>query len=775
MSKKPSEYFPAPIDTSAITLDPSLQPLLERLAENTHEIWAKQRIDEGWHYGPERSDSLRQHSCLVPYSELPESEKNYDRATSEETLRLIIKLGYTLLPPSQDILLDLHQKQLNHIAQTLQKTTHTTAELVKNWQHRESVLWQLEPHFYLQLGCSFLKRGEPLLAYDVFSEGRTSLPAPEYLSEIQVPIYTQLCQQQALALAETGAIQEASVALQHLLEYSHQMTSETLGILGRTYKEMGLAPGLSSKKSDLYLSKSYAAYFKAYEQALSCYDWDFAYYTGINAATVACLRGNKDQAQELATAVLTLCKKLLANIDSLAVPYWLYATIGEAELLLEKPFEAQAAYEKAILRCGNDHRSLMSMRKQIMLLKQHANVATADLLTVLPSPTLVVFSGHRVDIDSHIYTQRFASQNECMVRQKIYQWLAQFHHVIAYCSAANGSDLLFIEQVLARGGEVNIILPFERATFTKTSVDHPNDQSWGKRFEVALRQATRVVELTEYNPVVSNAAYEFANLCIAGMAKARQSNTRYPLRALTVWDGLLKGGQGGTYSAISHWREMGLEIDSIHPATGNSKLLPTTSIKVNNAPPVKTPCPQKGVHYYHYLPMLFADIKGYSKLNEQQLVVFSTVYISKLKSVFDEFSEGILNRRTQGDGLFIVFTKLMTAVAVALRINVVLTETEWESIGLPADLQIRISLDAGPCYAYQDRIVGSIEFCGNYVNRAARLEPVTPPGHIFATETFVALCYANNLSLVRFVYAGQIVLPKGHGIIPAYHLLEETL
>ncbi len=91
--------------------------------------------------------------------------------------------------------------------------------------------------------------------------------------------------------------------------------------------------------------------------------------------------------------------------------------------------------------------------------------------------------------------------------------------------------------------------------------------------------------------------------------------------------------------------------------------------------------------------------------------------------------------------------------------------------GLPEDLQIRISLDAGPCYTYPDTIMQSTEFCGHYVNRAARLEPVTPPGHIFASETFVALSYANAITAVRFVYAGQIILPKGHGIIPAYHML----
>lgn len=66
------------------------------LAENTHEVWAKGRMDEGWTYGPVRKDARKQHPCMVPYSELPDSEKEYDRNTSMETFRLIISRGFVI-------------------------------------------------------------------------------------------------------------------------------------------------------------------------------------------------------------------------------------------------------------------------------------------------------------------------------------------------------------------------------------------------------------------------------------------------------------------------------------------------------------------------------------------------------------------------------------------------------------------------------------------------------------------------------------------------------
>jgi ryanodine receptor 2 len=70
--------------------------LLERLAENTHDVWAAQRIKEGWEYGPMRDDANKKHPCLVPYADLPESEKEYDRKTSAETIKAVMALGYVI-------------------------------------------------------------------------------------------------------------------------------------------------------------------------------------------------------------------------------------------------------------------------------------------------------------------------------------------------------------------------------------------------------------------------------------------------------------------------------------------------------------------------------------------------------------------------------------------------------------------------------------------------------------------------------------------------------
>ncbi len=89
-------YMPNPIDTSGVNLPEELLPLVEEMARNVHEVWAQNRLNEGWTYGPARDDIRKTHPCLVPYDELPESEKDYDRATSQETLKMILKSGFTI-------------------------------------------------------------------------------------------------------------------------------------------------------------------------------------------------------------------------------------------------------------------------------------------------------------------------------------------------------------------------------------------------------------------------------------------------------------------------------------------------------------------------------------------------------------------------------------------------------------------------------------------------------------------------------------------------------
>ncbi len=89
-------YQPQGIDTARVDLSKEILALTERLAENAHDIWARQRMQDGWQYGASRNDEKKEHPCLVPYDQLPESEKQYDRQTAMESLKAIVALGYRI-------------------------------------------------------------------------------------------------------------------------------------------------------------------------------------------------------------------------------------------------------------------------------------------------------------------------------------------------------------------------------------------------------------------------------------------------------------------------------------------------------------------------------------------------------------------------------------------------------------------------------------------------------------------------------------------------------
>ena len=90
-------YIPKPFETSEITLDEELLELMESVAKNIHENWAAGRIKDGWVYGEKRDDEKKTHPCIVPYEELTEAEKDYDRVTSVETLKSIKLLGFDVV------------------------------------------------------------------------------------------------------------------------------------------------------------------------------------------------------------------------------------------------------------------------------------------------------------------------------------------------------------------------------------------------------------------------------------------------------------------------------------------------------------------------------------------------------------------------------------------------------------------------------------------------------------------------------------------------------
>lgn len=91
-----TRYIPSPVNTENVVLNPELEELIEHLAKNTHEVWAQQRMNDGWIYGPSRDDEKKTHPDLIAYEELPESEKEYDRSIAEQLIKTMLAMGYRI-------------------------------------------------------------------------------------------------------------------------------------------------------------------------------------------------------------------------------------------------------------------------------------------------------------------------------------------------------------------------------------------------------------------------------------------------------------------------------------------------------------------------------------------------------------------------------------------------------------------------------------------------------------------------------------------------------
>jgi hypothetical protein len=90
-------YQPQPIDTSHVTVSPEVSALIEELAHNTHEVWAQKRLQDGWTYGPKRNDAEKKHPDMLPYQDLTEGEKSYDREVVTQVVKVILALGYRIV------------------------------------------------------------------------------------------------------------------------------------------------------------------------------------------------------------------------------------------------------------------------------------------------------------------------------------------------------------------------------------------------------------------------------------------------------------------------------------------------------------------------------------------------------------------------------------------------------------------------------------------------------------------------------------------------------
>ena len=168
--------------------------------------------------------------------------------------------------------------------------------------------------------------------------------------------------------------------------------------------------------------------------------------------------------------------------------------------------------------------------------------------------------------------------------------------------------------------------------------------------------------------------------------------------------------------------------------------------------------------------ILFGDALNFSALNEAQLPLFLEHFVGLVATVRDSSGIQPLSQNTWGDGLYLVYKTVGDAGRVALQLSDSISGMNWATKGLPTDMNIRIGLHAGPTFACVDPITARPNYMGAHVSRAARFEPITPPGQVYASEAFAALVAATRVREFECEYVGLRPLAKGYGTFGTYHL-----
>ncbi|ABS28177.1 TIR domain-containing protein [Anaeromyxobacter sp. Fw109-5] len=379
---------------------------------------------------------------------------------------------------------------------------------------------------------------------------------------------TRARQLRALALSKSGWNEAAITELEPLVS-SGQLDAETGGILGGRYKDLWIERGDAK-----YLHKAYRIYRTAYERSGDT-------YPGINVLAMGLylrkhaphLLGAKDGAQlaAVATAVRAKTEPITEETDD----HWQLATRAEVLLLGGDLDGARRFYALAASANPLATQDIARMRNQARRNLRYLGLPEDGVDASLQVPCVAAFTGHMTDLPGRP-TPRLPEAKVGALRARIRALLDQHRIGFGFSSAARGSDILFAEEVLARGGRVRLFLPFAPTLFRITSVETPADPRWIARFDDLLTRAAstdprvNVSVLANMPPPEAEhpRAYAACNLAVqnAAVEKAQLLDSKPSL--IAVWDGNPDGGAGGAADAIRDWCDRGAgDVEIIDTAT----------------------------------------------------------------------------------------------------------------------------------------------------------------------------------------------------------------
>ncbi len=459
------------------------------------------------------------------------------------------------------------------------------------------------------------------------------------------------------------------------------------------------------------------------------------------------MAGQPEQARLLARAALDA----LAGNDERS--YYAAATEGEAHLLLGDERAARRALERAASLHGGDYSSLATTRRQLRLVCALTGTDPA-IIRILAGPGVAHFCGHRIAAAGA--PGRFPAEAEQGVADRIDAELTRDTPRYAYGSLASGADIMWAEALLARGAELHIVLPFVRDAFIQSSVAS-SGPGWVERFDRCLDAAFNVTYATDNAFVPDDALFRYAGELAMGLALLRARYLDADVRQLAVWDGKPDLGDAGTAFDVATWRATRRAV-SVIPTGPSGPANPTTAAGTAGTPTRVVRA------------LIFADVKGFSKLADEQVPLVLQHVLSAFASVLERYDGAIEHRNTWGDALYVVLTDTVLAAECALELQQAISAIDLRDLKLPDDLALRIGAHVGPVFPLEEPVLRTRAFTGSHVSRTARIEPVTPPGTVYVTEPFAAALELAQRPGLGCDYVGSMPAAKDYGHFRMYRL-----
>lgn len=547
-----------------------------------------------------------------------------------------------------------------------------------------------------------LSRGDLLAAHDLAARAIAAGEAGERIRTLQV-----------LALARMGSTAAAS-ALYERYRLADSADVDAMALGGRLLKDRALAaPEAEARRLFAAASDAYAA---AHARSGS-------YFPAVNAASLALLAGDAGKAQALARAVL--------DDPAVGAPadYYAAASAAEALLIVGRTDEAAAALAHAA--ASGDDGARASTRRQLRLVGAALGLgsdAVDALLAPLRSPPVLAFAAGVV-----------RAEDEGQVGAEIDEALADEGVRAGYGTLDRPGDILLAERLLARGGELNVVLPVAAADHARL-VRKGLGKGLAQRYAACLAAARAIDEASHAEYVGDPRQLDYALLVAMGAARLRARHLDADAVQLRL---------GGVPAVAGRW-------------SGRMRAVAPDDEPVPVDAPAALPRAFRAI--------VFSDFHGFSRLSEARLPGFWRDVMGAAGGVLARHRSSVLEANSWGDALFATFADVRTAAAVVLELQEAVARAVDTDEAAPGGAGMRFGVHCGPVFVAPDPITGRPNIFGTEVTRAARIEPVAPTGEAYVTQQFAALLALEGGTGFDTTYVGPVQLAKGYGELKMFKL-----